>query len=105
MFRKQPRKLLSFSRVRVAQVLREDGFEALRSTRKVGEAVPAGAGQPALHPCPREGGALSKTCRSEVEFHVWMAPLMQGLLERDGKDEVACGHVSGLLARHAGRWP
>jgi hypothetical protein len=31
------------------------------SARKVGETVPDGAGLPALHPCPREGGALSET--------------------------------------------
>jgi hypothetical protein len=31
------------------------------SARKVGETAPDGAGMPALHPCPREGGALSDT--------------------------------------------
>ena len=31
------------------------------SARKVGETAPDGAGLPALHPCPREGGALSDT--------------------------------------------
>jgi hypothetical protein len=30
-----------------------------------------------------------------VGSHVWMAPGTQGLSERDGKDEVARGHVSG----------
>jgi hypothetical protein len=31
------------------------------SARKVGETAPDGAGLPALHPCRREGGALSET--------------------------------------------
>lgn len=30
---------------------------------------------------------------NEVVAHVWIAPGMQGLSERDGKDGVACGHV------------
>jgi len=35
---------------------------------------------------------------------VWMAPGKQGFFRALGK-LVTCGHVSGLLVRHDGRWP
>jgi hypothetical protein len=48
--------------------------------------------------------ATANSGRAWVVSHVWMAPGLQGL-SMGGTDKVACGHVSGLLARRDGRWP
>lgn len=38
-------------------------------------------------------------------MHVWTAPWMQEQSARSRTRRFDCDHVSGLLARHAGRWP